>query len=122
MNRAYHRDAERSSWTTALPAGACSRAGSPAILFERVWPAIWPAVGVAGVFVCAALLDLPRLLPPAAHMGLLGGVALLIVALLVRGLRDIVRTRRCRRRSAARTRLRIGAPPADRVDRSARAS
>src|ERR1700735_4642421 len=35
-----------------------------AILFERIWPALWPALGVAGLFVCAALLDLPELLPP----------------------------------------------------------
>ena len=32
-----------------------------ALLFERVWPALWPPLGVAGVFLCAALLDLPRL-------------------------------------------------------------
>ena len=44
-----------------------------AILFERIWPALWPAVGVAGLFVCAALLDLPRLLPPWAHIGAAGG-------------------------------------------------
>ena len=32
-----------------------------ALLFERIWPAVWPSLGVAGAFVCAALLDLPRL-------------------------------------------------------------
>ncbi len=57
-----------------------------AILFERVWPAIWPSVGVAGLFVCAALLGLPPLLPPWAHIGLLAGTGLLILGLLVRGL------------------------------------
>ena len=36
-----------------------------AILFERVWPALWPPLGVAGLFVCAALLDVPLFLPPA---------------------------------------------------------
>ena len=40
-----------------------------AILFERIWPALWPALGVAGLFVCVALLDLPRLLPPWLHIG-----------------------------------------------------
>ncbi len=60
-----------------------------AILFERIWPALWPPLGVAGVFVCAALLDLPRLLPPWWHALLLALTALLIVGLLVRGLRTI---------------------------------
>jgi hypothetical protein len=41
-----------------------------AILFERIWPAV-AAPGVAGAFVCAALLDLPRLLPPWWHIALL---------------------------------------------------
>ena len=60
-----------------------------AILFERIWPALWPAIGVAGVFVCAALLDLPRLLPPWAHIGLLAVTLLLIGGLLARGLYGI---------------------------------
>ena len=61
-----------------------------AILFERIWPALWPPLGVAGVFVCAALLDLPRLLPPWWHFGMLAVTALLILGLLIRGLRTIV--------------------------------
>ncbi|MGC1409102.1 MAG: DUF4175 family protein, partial [Acetobacteraceae bacterium] len=60
-----------------------------AILFERIWPAVWPALGVAGLFVFAALLDLPRLLPPWLHIGLLAATALLILGLLVRGLQGI---------------------------------
>jgi uncharacterized protein (TIGR02302 family) len=60
-----------------------------AILFEHVWPALWPAIGVAGLFVCAALLDLPLLLPPWAHIALLAVTGLLVVGLLVRGLRGI---------------------------------
>ena len=60
-----------------------------AILFERIWPALWPALGVAGLFVCAALLDLPELLPPWLHIGVLASIALLIVGLLVRGLYGI---------------------------------
>ena len=50
-----------------------------AILFERVWPALWPPLGVAGLFVCAALLDLPSYLPPAWHLALLAGTAAAIV-------------------------------------------
>jgi uncharacterized protein (TIGR02302 family) len=57
-----------------------------AILFERVWPALWPPLGVAGVFVCAALLDLPRLLPSWWHAMLLALTGLLILWLLIRGL------------------------------------
>ncbi len=59
------------------------------ILFERVWPALWPALGVAGLFVCAALLGLPPLLPPWAHIALLAVTFLLIVGLLARGLYGI---------------------------------
>ena len=60
-----------------------------AILFERVWPALWPPIGVAGLFVCVALLDLPRLLPPWWHIGLLAATALSILVLLIRGLYSI---------------------------------
>jgi uncharacterized protein (TIGR02302 family) len=60
-----------------------------AILFERIWPALWPAIGIAGLFICAALLDLPRLLPPWAHIGLLAISLLLILGFLVRGLSGI---------------------------------
>jgi uncharacterized protein (TIGR02302 family) len=60
-----------------------------AIIFERIWPALWPAAGVAGLFICIALLDLPRLLPPWAHIGLLAVTGILIVGLLVRGFRGI---------------------------------
>jgi uncharacterized protein (TIGR02302 family) len=56
-----------------------------ALLFERVWPALWPPLGVAGVFLCAALLDLPRLLPPMLHLALLAATGVAIVVLLVRG-------------------------------------
>jgi len=59
------------------------------ILFEHVWPALWPPLGVAGLFVCLALLDLPRYLPPAWHLALLGGTVAAIVLLAVRGLRSI---------------------------------
>lgn len=59
------------------------------ILFERVWPVLWPPLGIAGLFICAALLDLPRLLPPWAHVGVLAITLVLIVGLLVLGLRGI---------------------------------
>ena len=34
-----------------------------ALVFESAWPALWPPLGVAGLFLIVALLDLPRLLP-----------------------------------------------------------
>ena len=60
-----------------------------ALLFERVWPALWPPLGVAGLFLCAALLDLPRLLPPTLHLTLLVATVVAIVVLLLRGWRGL---------------------------------
>lgn len=60
-----------------------------AILFERVWPAIWPPLGVGGLFLLVALLDLPRLLPPSVHMALLVLTGLAVAGLLARGLTGI---------------------------------
>ena len=31
-----------------------------ALWFERAWPAAMPLLGVVGVFLCTALVDLPR--------------------------------------------------------------
>src|SRR5512135_3085604 len=38
-----------------------------ALLWERVWPALWPASGVIGLFVAASLFDLFAPLPWALH-------------------------------------------------------
>ena len=59
------------------------------LLFEFVWPALWPPLGVIGVFLCVALLDLPRRLPPALHLALLLVTGAAVLVLLVRGLRRI---------------------------------
>ena len=56
------------------------------LLFERLWPALWPPLGVAGAFVCAALLDLPAWLPPLAQVLLLAATGLLMAGLLGHGL------------------------------------
>ena len=53
--------------------------------FERLLPALLPAARVAGLFICAALLDLPPLLPWWAHAALLAAVAGTIGFLLWRG-------------------------------------
>jgi uncharacterized protein (TIGR02302 family) len=60
-----------------------------AILFERVWPVLWPPLAVAGAFTLAALLELPQILPAWAHILLLVATALAILALLLRGLAAI---------------------------------
>ncbi|WP_428485723.1 DUF4175 domain-containing protein [Rhodopila sp.] len=60
-----------------------------AILFEALWPALWPPIGLIGLFACAALLNLPALLPPLAHLVLLLTVVLAVAVLAVRGLRGI---------------------------------
>ena len=60
------------------------------LLFEQLWPALWPPLGVAGAFVCMALLDLPARLPPWLHLALLAGFGLAVLALLVRAARSIL--------------------------------
>ena len=60
-----------------------------AILFERLWPVLWPPIGIAGAFICLALLDVPHMLPLWGHIALLAVTALLIIATLVRGLMSV---------------------------------
>src|ERR1700744_635192 len=42
-------------------------AARAALTWERVWPALWPATGIAGLFIAAALFGLPQLLPWPLH-------------------------------------------------------
>ena len=65
---------------------ALSRA---ALLWERVWPALWPASGIAGLFVAAALFDLLSVLPWALHALILSAVITTIGLALYFGLRDL---------------------------------
>ena len=46
-----------------------------ALWWEAAWPALWPVLGVAGVFLVVALLGLPLLLPPWLHLLVLAGFA-----------------------------------------------
>ena len=41
-----------------------------ALWWERLWPAIWPALGILGVYLAAGLLDLPLALPPWPRLAL----------------------------------------------------
>src|SRR5438874_12985851 len=52
------------------------RLARAALLWERVWPAAWPALCVAGAFAVLALFDLLALLTGAAHVGLLAAFGL----------------------------------------------
>jgi uncharacterized protein (TIGR02302 family) len=65
---------------------ALSRA---ALLWERVWPALWPASGIAGLFIAAALFDLLSVLPWALHALILSGAVTAIGLALYFGLRDL---------------------------------
>ncbi len=57
--------------------------------FERLLPALLPAARVAGVFLCAALLDVLPMLPWWARAGLLGATSIAFVLLLWRGVSGI---------------------------------
>ena len=59
-----------------------------ALLWEAVWPRLWPALGLLGVFLVLALLGLPSLLPGGWHMLLLAAAAGGLGFLLWRGFRD----------------------------------
>jgi uncharacterized protein (TIGR02302 family) len=58
-----------------------------ALLWERVWPAAWPALCVLGGFAVLALFDLLPWLPGAAHAALLAGFGVAFIAAAVWGVR-----------------------------------
>jgi uncharacterized protein (TIGR02302 family) len=60
-----------------------------AILFEALWPALWPPLAIVGVFLCLALLNLLPLLPGWLHVGLVAFGLVAVIGLLVQGLRGI---------------------------------
>jgi uncharacterized protein (TIGR02302 family) len=65
---------------------ALSRA---ALLWERVWLALWPASGIAGLFVATALFDLFSPLPWALHALILSGTLTAIGLALYFGFRQL---------------------------------
>ena len=67
------------------------RLAQAALWFEQLWPAIWPAIGVLGLYSGVALLDLPAYLPSWPRIGLFIVVLALAGFLLQRGLRRIAR-------------------------------
>lgn len=60
------------------------------IVLEQLGPALWPALGVFGLALVAALLDLPAHVPPMLHAALLAALALGLGFLLWRGGRGLV--------------------------------
>ena len=77
-------DRPRVSFATARPSAARREPGrgrlasllllARAVLFwERLWPALWPLVGVLGLFLTLALFDLLPLLPGWLHAALIFG-------------------------------------------------
>jgi uncharacterized protein (TIGR02302 family) len=60
-----------------------------ALLWERVWPACWPALAVLGTFLVLALFDLLPLLPGLLHASLLLGFGAAFVVALAAATRTI---------------------------------
>ncbi len=60
-----------------------------ALAWERVWPALWPASGVAGLFAAAALFDLFAPLPWTAHALILSAAVAATGLSLYFGLRGV---------------------------------
>ena len=46
-----------------------------ALGWEAIWPRLWPVLGVLGLFLVLALLEVPQRLPFWAHLILLAGFA-----------------------------------------------
>jgi uncharacterized protein (TIGR02302 family) len=58
------------------------RLAALALLWERIWPALWPGVAVIGIFLAAALFDLPARLPGVVHIAALAVAAVALAAAL----------------------------------------
>jgi uncharacterized protein (TIGR02302 family) len=60
-----------------------------ALLWERLWPACWPAVLILGIFAVLALFDLLPHLPPLSHAALLLGFGAAFIVALGTGLATV---------------------------------
>ncbi len=60
-----------------------------AVFWERCWPEFAAALGVLGVFVAAALFDLPEMVPGWVHAGALALLAALLVVAIWQGVRAL---------------------------------
>lgn len=64
-------------------------AARAALLWERLWSGLWPAVTLAGLFGALALSDLLPRLPGWLHAAILGLFGLAVLAALIVGLRPV---------------------------------
>jgi uncharacterized protein (TIGR02302 family) len=83
------------------PHAASLRLAALALAWERLWPALAPALAVVALFLVLALFDLPERLPGWLHLILLAALAAAFVATLYDGLRGF----RLPRLAAARRRI-----------------
>jgi uncharacterized protein (TIGR02302 family) len=91
---------ERKETLVPLPSGRLALAWG-ALAWERLWPALWPLIGVAAVFSSLAFLDFLPDLPIWMHVGVLVAFVLALAWALWRGFSDIAAPDRL----AARRRL-----------------
>ncbi len=63
--------------------------GRGAVGWERIWPSLWPASGIAGLFLAAALFDLFAPLPWPLHALVLSAAITGVGLLLFLGLKDV---------------------------------
>jgi len=59
------------------------------LAWEQLWPALWPLVGVIGLFLALALFDLLQSLPGWLHAGLLAGFALALLFTAIKAVRAL---------------------------------
>lgn len=78
---ARSRLAARVAWRTRL--------ARLALWWEAAWPALWPPLGVCGLFVVVALSGLPLVLPPWLHLALLAAFAVALAWTGKRALRHL---------------------------------
>lgn len=57
--------------------------------FERLWPAVWPALGLAGAWIALALFEVPAALPGTWHIAALVALVVGVIALSWRGVRRV---------------------------------
>ena len=62
-----------------------------ALWWERAWPALWPALGIAFAFIALSLVNLWTVVPGWLHVVLLAVFSAALAAALVRALRGLVR-------------------------------
>ncbi|MCH8236936.1 MAG: TIGR02302 family protein [Proteobacteria bacterium] len=60
------------------------RLAGAVLMWERLWPCLWPVLGVGGLFVAVALLDLLPMLPFWLHSLVLMGFAV-VLGFMIRG-------------------------------------